>query len=470
MKRFLFILIMCLIMFLPGYGNCKAQESEYGQTKEYGESAVQPTDAVSLIPEIDQPVELWIFVEDYRFITGKRIHFTLQMIWKLGISVDIEGFKNVDLSPFEIENVIAGERQIFNNDCDYKIITYTLTLPDEAAEGIYTIPPFTIPYADEANKTTGHAGTSPITLKKVPIMLDTKVDRDVVDIGDRIHYELTLLHERNVKILEKNMGTLDFSPFHVIDYQIEERPEGKLEKTTMKYELSVYDIPEKQGYLEIPSFPVLYYLKQEGEIKQDGEEELIATKEIRTPAIPVLINSLLKRIDVPLEGIKGPVVHARKDVCLRGHLPILAGIIIIIVLGTFEIRKYTSRLTTFVKEKIADEPLAHANKLEKLVTDFKPEAEADELRKSAINIDCALRVFLSSLAEASREEVLSFTTPKIIDMLKSKNLAGTIIESTNNTLTIFDTMIFGEMDKEEIEKAVNEVQEILKETKRRGYY
>lgn len=470
MKRFLFIHLMCLIMPFLSYNNCNARQSEYGQTKEYGESAAKPTDAVSLIPQIDEPVELWIFVEDYRFITGKRIHFTLQMIWKLGVNVNMEEFNTADLSPFKIEKVTVGERQIFNNDCDYLIITYTLSLPDEAEEGKYTIPPFTISYTDEANKTTGQAGTSPITLKKVPILLDTKVDRDVVDIGDRIHYELTILHESYVKILKDNMEKLNFSPFHVINYEIEEGPEGKLKKTTMKYELSVYDIPDREGYLEIPSLPVLYYFDHEGEAEHKVEGELIVTQERKTPAIPVLINSLLKRIDVPLESIKGPVVYERKMICLRGHLPIIIGIVIIIILGAFEIRKYTSRLTKFVKEKIADEPLAHANKLKKLVTDLNPDAKADELRKSAIDIDCALRVFLSSLAETSREEVLSLATPRIIDMLKSKNLAGTIIESTNNALTAFDTMIFGGIDKEKIEKASNEVQEILKETKRRGFY
>jgi hypothetical protein len=152
---------------------------------------------------------------------------------------------------------------------------------------------------------------------------------------------------------------------------------------------------------------------------------------------------------VPLESVKGPVVHARRDVCLRGHLPIIFGVLIIIVLGVKEIKRYASRFTKAVKEKIA---------------------EVNELEKSVVNIDCALRVFLGALAEISGEEALSFTTTKIVDTLRSKNMAGKIVDSANNTLAIFDSVIFGDVDKGEIEKAVNETQEILEETKKRGYY
>ena len=478
MKRILLIYSLCLIICACNYNACSAQQSDYGQEELYGEStqtrlpglAIQADDSDSLIPEIGAPVELWIFVGNYRFVTGKTIHLTLQMIWKLGVSVNVEEFRNVDLSPFKVEEVTIGEREIFSNDCDFRVITYILSLPDDAKGGVYTIPSFSVSYKDEMNKEVGRANTSPIALKKVPIMLDTKVDRDVVDMGDRIHYELTMWHERHVKILKENMEKLDFSPFQIIDFNVAEKSEGKLKKTTMEYELSVYEFPGNKESFEIPSLPVLYYLEHEGETKREGEEDMIKTQEIGTPAIPVLVNSLLKRIDVPLESVKGPVVYARRDVCLRGHLPIIFGVVIIIVLGVNEVRKYAGRFTKAVKEKIAGAPLAHAEKLEELIAGFNSDAEAGELKKAVINIDCALRAFLGALAEISGEEVLSFTTTKIIDTLRSKNMPGKIVESANNILGVFDSVIFGDVDKGEIEKAVNEVREILKETKERGYY
>ena len=170
MKRILLIYSLCLIMCACNYNACSAQQSDYGQEELYGEStqtrlpglAIQTDDSDSLIPEIREPVELWIFVGNYRFVTGKTIHLTLQMIWKLGVNVNVEEFRNVNLSPFKVEEVTIGERQIFSNDCDFRVITYILSLPDDAKGGVYTISSFSVSYKDEVNKEVGRANTSPI--------------------------------------------------------------------------------------------------------------------------------------------------------------------------------------------------------------------------------------------------------------------------------------------------------------------
>ena len=476
MVRIFFVYFLCLLLPFLSYQHCRAQQSDPGIDEKnalsaYSESGYgQMEEGEVLIPEIDNPVELWTFIENYRFITGKMIHVTVQLIWKLGVSVNIDEFKNVDLSPFQIEEVTIGERQIFNNDCDFRVITYILSLPDDANEGIYTIPSFTISYKDEVDKTTGRTKTSPLTLKKVPIMVETKLDKDVVAVGDRISYELDIWHERYVKILKENMEKLDFNPFQAIDFNFREEIEGKLKKVTLKYGLSIYDLPDKDKNFEIPSLPVLYYVENEAGLGHKDGEEMFVTQETNTPAIPVLVNSLLKRIDVPLESIKGPVAYSKKDICMRGYSPVIFGIIIIIVLGVNEIRKHAGKVIKNVREKITESSLVHAEKLENLITDFNYSVEAKELRNLVINVDCALRVFLGTLVEISGEETLSFTTSGIIDALKNKDLANIIVESANNVLKTFDNVIFGDVNEDKIEKAINELQELLKETKRRGYY
>ncbi len=82
MKIVLYITFLCAFVFLVPFGTCMAQPSGYGGEQEYGDS-VQPRDIDTLIPEMDAPAELWLFVEDYRFVTGKMIHLTLQLIWML---------------------------------------------------------------------------------------------------------------------------------------------------------------------------------------------------------------------------------------------------------------------------------------------------------------------------------------------------------------------------------------------------
>jgi hypothetical protein len=468
MKRVLFTTCLCVLIMIVSLGRCKGQEG-YRQHQEYGES-VQPSDIDTLIPEMSEAVELWLFVENYRFVTGKMIHLTLQMVWKLGVSVNVELFKEVDLSPFKIEKVTVGERQIFNNDSDFCVITYILSLPDDAEEGVYTVPVFSIPYNDEANKKSGHVQTSSMALKKVPIMVETELDRDVIDIGDRLKYKLTIWHEKYVHILKENMEGLNLNPFKLVNFGINEEIEGRLRKTTVKYELSIYELPDQSENFEIPPLPVLYSINREGNANHKGGEKTAATQKISTSAIPVLINSLLKKIDVPLEGMKGPLVYSQKDKCLRSHLPVILGAVIIIALGANEIRKLVYRLSEAIKERMAMSPLAHAERLEKLITDYNSDVEDVDLRQSVVKIDCASRAFLGSLVEVPGETVRSVTTAKLIDTIRGKKLSGEIVDCAGNTLKSFDSVIFGDIDKNEIKKAMDGVQEILKEAKKRGYY
>lgn len=469
MKKALFIIFLCTFGILISFHACEAQQSGYGREQEYGDS-VQPRDIDTLIPEMDEAVELWLFVDDYRFVTGKMIHLTLQMVWKLGVSIDTEEFNKVDLSPFKIEKVTVGERQIFNNDSDFCVITYILSLPDDADEGVYTVPAFTISYNNEANKTSGQVQSSPMALKKVPILVETELDRDVINIGDRLKYTLTIWHEKYVQILEENMRQLNLSPFQLRDFRINEEVEGKLRKTTIEYDLSIYELPDKSENFEIPSMPVLYCNEREGDIKQGEKEKSPATRRISTPAIPVLINSLLKRIDVPLEGAKGPLVYSKKDIWRRSHLPVIMGIVIIIVLGSNEIKKLIYRMSAIIKERMAMSPLAYAERLEKLIAAFNSDVGDDELRRYVVDIDCALRGFLGALKEMRKDVVRSVTTAKLIDIIRDKKMAEEIVGAADNVLKSFDCVIFGEINKDVIKKAVDEVLEILKEAKRHGYY
>ncbi|MCP4265048.1 MAG: protein BatD [Candidatus Brocadiaceae bacterium] len=469
MKRVLFLTVLCAFVFFTAFNSCKAQQSGYGQVQEYGDS-VSPRDTDTLIPEMSEAVELWLFVEDYRFVTGKMIHLTLQMVWKLGVSVNVEEFKEVDLSPFKIEKVTVGERQIFNNDSDFCVITYILSLPDDKEMGVYTAPAFSIHYKDEVNKTSGQAQTSSMALKKVPILVETELDRDVVDIGDSLKYKLTIWHEKYVRILDENMEQFNLNPFKVVDFRINEEVEGRLNKTTVEYGISIYELPDQSENFEIPSLPVLYSIDGEKRVEKEDGKKTSITHKISVPAIPVLINSLLKRIDVPLESIKGPLVYSQKDIYLRSHLPVILGVIIIVVLGGNEIRKIVYRMSDAIKQRMAMSPLACAERLEKLLAGFNSDFGDVELRGSIVSIDCASRVFLGSLVDMFGDVVRSMTTAKLIDTIKDKKLAGGIVEPADSALKSFDSVIFGDIDKDVIEKAIGGVKEVLKEAGRHGYY
>ena len=292
----------------------------------------------------------------------------------------------------------------------------------------------------------------------------------MIVIGDTLKYKLTIWHEKYVQILEENMKQLNLSPFDLRSFRIKEEAEGKLRKTTIEYDLSIYELPDKSENFEIPSMPVLYCDERESGVSQGGEVKSPVTQRIGTPAIPVLINSLLKRIDVPLERAKGPLVYSQKDIWLKSHLPVIIGVVIVIALGANEIKKIVYRMSAVIRERMAMSPLAHAERLEKLIAGFDSDAGDDELRQSIVNIDCMLRGFLGALKEMRRDVVRSVTTVKLIDTIRDKKMAEGIVSAADNVLKSFDCVIFGDINRGLIKKALDGVQEILKEAKRHGYY
>ena len=194
----------------------------------------------------DRPLEIWTFIDDYRIIPGKTLHLTVQVLWMLGITVDLESLANVDLSPFVIEGIIISERQIFDNMHDFAVVTYALSLPPNIKEGIYSIPSFKLSYINTVDSTEGAASSAPIAVKKTPILVEGKIDQDVICIGDRIHYTLTIRYENDIKLLWDTLDKIQFPPFEVLTKESSTQTEGGLTKTVIDYTLAIYELGGKE--------------------------------------------------------------------------------------------------------------------------------------------------------------------------------------------------------------------------------
>src|SRR4030066_1315105 len=118
--RHLFALLTFIGMFSWGY----CFTPVHGQETQENEPSIAATaDSDSPLKKefllTDRPLEIWTFIDDYRIIPGKTLHLTVQVLWTLGITVNLEGLANVDLSPFVIGGIIISERQIFDNMHDF---------------------------------------------------------------------------------------------------------------------------------------------------------------------------------------------------------------------------------------------------------------------------------------------------------------------------------------------------------------
>jgi len=456
--RYIFISIFMSAVFL-GIGSIHVNAQEQSQTQEQTEGGQE-------FALTDKPLEIWTFIDDYRVITGKTLHLTVQVMWKLGITVNLEEVDKIDLSPFRIEGVTIGERQIFDNEHDYIVITYTLSLPLGVGEGIYSIPSFTLSYRNEVDKTEGKSASSPVAIKKVPILVEGKVDRDVITIGDRINYALTIRHEKNVRIIWENIEKLNFSPLDILKKDIEKTTEGNIEKILINYTLSLYEFGGKKKTPEIPELTILYYKESQtpsGETKSDTS--LIETREVKIDPMPVIVNSLLKAVDVPLEGLKGPLYYSKKDVFLRGYVTIGIGVALLLFLGVTALRSMAGRLSPVSPKPVTETPRIALERLKHAVTSFQFTGEEKLNRTNVQDINKSLRTYIGTLLGISNEAAQSVTTSDFFNYDTQKRLTGEISTTARTVLKQIDTVVYGrQIKKEMVDKILQGIEDIIKQT------
>ncbi|HHT9119758.1 MAG TPA: hypothetical protein ACFYD3_04330 [Candidatus Hypogeohydataceae bacterium YC41] len=409
---------------------------------------------VTEVPTTERPVEIWVFPSTQRLVTGKDLLLTVQVIWRLGINVVIEELEKVDMSPFKMEKVTIGERQIFENERDFRIVQYILSLPERAKEGEYIIPSFAISYSDEVEKRTGRASSSPVVVRKVPILAQAHVDRDVIETGDIIRYSLTILHEKDTEVLLKNIERPNFEPFTLLSINHRKVQTPHLQKTIIDYALSIYELGGEKKY-EIPELSIYYY--KTGQTKKG----VIETKEIRTPAIPIIINKLLKTVDVPLEGVKGPVTYRRAALFAHSYVPISFGITLLLLLfGQAGFRRIRESLFPPQETPVETPELARAQ-LKSLLSAIQSSDNLEDMRQDLEGLDKALRYYLGSLAGLSRERSLSLSSAQLLEILPPELSSG-----AKGVLGNLDRMIFGgRVEKKKIEEVFICIEELLKNSK-----
>ena len=463
--KYVFVTSLFIISILSGIHPAYLNAQEQYQTQEQ-QTTGEETEGGQELVLTEKPLEIWTFIDDYRLITGKTLHLTVQVMWKLGVTVNLEDVDKIDLSPFRIESATIGERQIFDNEHDYLVITYTLTLPASVKEGLHSIPSFSLSYTNEIDKSEGKATSSPIVIKKVPMLVDGKVDKDVITIGDRINYTLTIRHEKNVNLIWESIEKLNFSPFEILKRDMEKETEGNIEKVMINYTLSLFELVGKKKTPEIPELIILYYAQpqsSQGATKTDNTQ--IETKEVKTTSIPIILNSLLKAVDVPLEGLKGPMYYSKKGLFLNGYLMLGLGIGLLLFLGVITLRSVSGRITPPSQIPLTETPRVALERLQHLITTFKY-ANTDRINKENIhNIDRALRTYLGALIGISNEISQSVTTTDFFNYDTQKRLTDEISTTARTVLKQIDTVVYGrQIKKEMVDKILQGIEEIIKQT------
>lgn len=450
MKR-LVLTILSLILLCP-----LCAYAQYGQKTPSGPSV--PTAKPEILPPSEQkPMEIWTFPSTQRLITGKSLILTVQVIWRLGINVHVEELLDVDLPPFIVDNVTIGERQIFDNERDFRVVQLILSLPEDTKEGKYEVPSFGVSFVDEVEQMEGLATTPPVTVKKVPVVITGSVDKDVIQIGDVIRYSLTILYEKDREVLLKNLKEFNCEPFVLLHSSFGHGETPQVKKLTINYYLSIYEMGGQKKKYEIPSLSVFYYKPN----KLGGtNEKVVETEEVRTRPIPIVINRLLKVVDVPLEGQKGPMTYGRSELYFHGNFVIFLGVsLFLLMLAPVGLRSI--RNTFFPpEERPLETPELAAEELRALLSSFRLSGETSQDRRNLEGIDTALRTYLGSLSGLPKEKALAITTTEMLVKLPPE-----IAASSDKILRELDTLIFGESaEMQGVEELISGIKDLLKPT------
>ena len=447
MKKLFFIIII-----LCSYSTCVCAQYDY---KTPSEPPGPPAPGGIVLESTQKPIEIWTFPSTHRLVTGKALILTVQVIWRLGVTVHLDDLTSVNLSPFNVNKVTVGDRQIFDNERDFRIVQYILSLPEGTKEGNYTIPSFGISFVDEVEQKEGTATSAPVTIKKVPLVITGNVDKDVIDIGDVMHYSLTILYEKNTEILLKNLKEIKFEPFALLhsSFQHEETPQIK--KLTVDYYLSIYEMGGEKRQYEIPPLSVFYFKPNEG---SRGKEKVVETEEVQTKPIPIIINKLLKTVDVPLEGQKGPMAYKRSELYFQGYFVIFLGVsLFLLMLAPTGLRRIRDNLFPSHEQPPTTPELA-AEELRVLLSSFRFGGEGAQDRRHLEGIDTALRAYLGAVSGLSREKALAITTSEILTKMPPE-----IALSSKEILGRLDILLFGKvMERNKVEELINRIKDLIK--------
>lgn len=308
-----------------------------------------------------QPFEIFAQVDSRMFVGDQSLVLKVAIVYSRQLSPFWEALKELNLSPFKIEKMSLSEAKPFDVDKtmarDFREARFFLFLPPGSSNGEYEIPSFSLEYSyfENRQELTGSALSQRILVEKVPILAHFSVEKDVMLVGETNVLKLTIIRQPEVKVLNHELKLADvledegnadikrwFKSLKVRGQEITEltKPELGIFKITdvnfwkknirsavvenYEYRFSFYERGGK-GF-ELPAFHVWYL-----DTVLVGAQDLKFAKEIKTPSLPVYINTSLSETRQSIEWIKDPALGSRFRLYFYGYLPLFLGSTLLVV-------------------------------------------------------------------------------------------------------------------------------------------
>ena len=280
------------------------------------------------------------------------------------------------------------------------------------------------------------------------IEIEARVDKNVITIGDRITYTITIRHAPGVRVENPGPG-VNLGMFEIKDYQIHEPVEkdGFIQES-FEYRISVYDT----GRFVIPPFPVAFFTSDTTQQPQI----------ITSDPVEIYVESVLTSADAELKDIKPPLTipfDYRKWIVLG-----LAGLLGVLLLGGgyYVYRKRQRGEPIFSKEIIQP---AHEIAF----------SELEQLLNSGLMARKEWKTFFTLLSDILRRYVenrffvpaMEDTTSELMYALREMNIETAALEKLEKTLEVCDLVKFAryEPDVREVDRVIQQARDFIEATK-----
>jgi len=289
---------------------------------------------------------------------------------------------------------------------------------------------------------------NPLIAQQGKISISSGVDRDVITIGDLINYNISVAHDKAIKVEYPGLG-VNLGAFEIRDYKIFEPEEvDKKIVNKVEYVITTFDT----GNYVIPPITVSYF-------SSDSIE-----KELKTDIIKIRVNSVKPSEAKDIKDIKPPMeikVDYRRYI-YYGLAGLGAVLLACILIFYFKKRKRGEEIIPKRRKPIKPAHIEAIEELEKLIN-------------SNLLSDGRVKEFYIIISEIIRRYIenryfiyaLEMTTNQVYDSLYNIDVDKENIELIYEFLSSCDLVKFAKYIPEEDEnkKVIEQAFDIINKTK-----
>lgn len=280
------------------------------------------------------------------------------------------------------------------------------------------------------------------------VSIKSSVDRDVITIGDLIHYQISVTHSKDVKVEYPGLGA-NLGAFEIRDYtSYDPKKENGNVISKVEYVITTFDT----GNYIIPPVMVSYFSSDS--IK----------KELKTDIIKIRVNSVKPSEAKDIKDIKPPLeikINYRRYI----YYGLIGLVLIGLILGIIWYLKKRRKGGDFIPKRKKPIRPAHIIAIEEL----------EALKNSNLLSERKFKEFYTIISDIIRRYVenryfiyaLEMTTNQVCDNLYNATKEVEIVELVQEFLSLCDLVKFAKYIPEEDENKINVEQafEIVNKTK-----